>query len=984
MKYRYLILITIILGVLMVGKIAYQQGASLFIPTDSGSGLYPYEDTVSVFIGGSSTSSAEHIFDVWNGNASSTGSYIANQFCLDNTDNCLSNWGAGGNWTVSNNYLTPSTTNFDISISDKSIYDVNNLGAFGDPVQNIHVFNLYATSTNISGYAAEPLIVKSGPTNQATSTIYGSLGNTIKFLEQSNSGALEIIRPTTGSNSTTTIADYLVVNTNSLYVDGASGNVGIGTTGPLAKLNINGGTGTLATGLAFGDGDTGFYEYQDDWLRLQLDGTDRWNFQSGQINGTVDGSAVILNEIASLTNPTLVPARADYDTGIGGDAADALSLITNGASRIYIKSDGNVGIGTTGPGYKLEVVGTMKAATTTVAGILDVQDANGSSKMYVDTTSGNVGIGTTGPAYTLDLSFANANGGNPGLHIKNTDTTVSSAYSGVLLEAQNGIVKADWFAVPTSGSVLSGGGLVFRTQTNHPIAFQVNNQEKVRIDTNGNVGIGTTGPMSQLHLADGTMLIDVANKMGSSNNAPGKLQVNQRIDIGDVDTVGGPAAIYFWTYPTLNSSADGYIKVDDYKLSFGNTNVLGDGYLIGTELSLAGSLKSSAHHVGLYIPMTVNNSGTAGYTAMRLNVTETATGSGTNNLMDLQVGGTSKMVVTNQGNVGIGTTTPEAILEVNKTSGSENAVFLVSSTTSGDLVTITNAGNVGIGTTGPTQKLEVNGNLKVGGNATTTGYLVIGTTNPTVNIPVGGFWAGAATTTNLAVSGLLNCNTIDTDANGNLKCGSDETGVGADYGAAWEAFSLSPAVIKPTTTAAGILVNSASSTITVLNMNTATSTNRLVVGSVNPTTNDLFWVGGNSYFNGNATTTGSFNAGQLLVNNTPISDIYSPLAGSASIITVGTIGTGVWQGTAINPTYLDSSVIISTEIDTSAEIAGIVGDETGSGLLVFDTNPTITGATFDGEAIFTANGRFNLINATSTRIDSATTTQSLYVNGDRV
>jgi hypothetical protein len=51
------------------------------------------------------------------------------------------------------------------------------------------------------------------------------------------------------------------------------------------------------------------------------------------------------------------------------------------------------------------------------------------------------------------------------------------------------------------------------------------------------------------------------------------------------------------------------------------------------------------------IKPTINQSGTAGYTGILLNVTETAVGTGAKNLMDLQVGGVSKFSVDNAGNM---------------------------------------------------------------------------------------------------------------------------------------------------------------------------------------------------------------------------------------------------------------------------------------------------------------------------------------------
>jgi hypothetical protein len=43
-----------------------------------------------------------------------------------------------------------------------------------------------------------------------------------------------------------------------------------------------------------------------------------------------------------------------------------------------------------------------------------------------------------------------------------------------------------------------------------------------------------------------------------------------------------------------------------------------------------------------------------------------------------------------------------------------------------------------------------------------------------------------------------------------------------------------------------------------------------------------------------------------LMTSAALDDRYSPIAGSSSIVTTGTIGTGVWNGTAIASAYLDS------------------------------------------------------------------------------
>src|SRR3990167_10359032 len=125
----------------------------------------------------------------------------------------------------------------------------------------------------------------------------------------------------------------------------------------------------------------------------------------------------------------------------------------------------------------------------------------------------------------------------------------------------------------------------------------------------------------------------------------------------------------------------------------------------------------------------------------------------------------------------------DSVLTVAATS-SLGHIFDVSSlaASGGDYFNITTAGKVGIGTTSPYAKLSVNGQI-------VSSYFTATSTKATSTFP-------NLSSTKLAVTGLTNCNTLDTDGDGLLKCGSDETGAST---AAW-ATTSSDYLITSTTT----------------------------------------------------------------------------------------------------------------------------------------------------------------------------------------
>ena len=97
---------------------------------------------------------------------------------------------------------------------------------------------------------------------------------------------------------------------------------------------------TAATpALAFGDGDTGFYESSDDVVRLSSGGIDKWIWTSTAFGSTDTAQARITREAPTSTNPVFVPAFSDANTGIGWAAADQLSLISGGVEGLRVTED---------------------------------------------------------------------------------------------------------------------------------------------------------------------------------------------------------------------------------------------------------------------------------------------------------------------------------------------------------------------------------------------------------------------------------------------------------------------------------------------------------------------------------------------------------------------------------------------------------------------------------------------------------------------
>jgi hypothetical protein len=301
-------------------------------------------------------------------------------------------------------------------------------------------------------------------------------------------------------------ADTVAVSTagvERLRVD-SSGQVGIGVT-PTALLNLY--SSTAAQILM--DGDT---TSVINLIRSSTNnGSPTFNFRKAR-GTTASKVAVSSNDFtgqiafsaydgSDFIATGEMRGRVETFTGVG-DVSGLLTFSTRptGAAsvnteRMRIDSTGNVGIGTSSPGSKLDVVGTsatdifhVRNGTTyfTVgvtsggaSAINAFQTAVGVQQLQLQTTGGtsyfggNVGIGTTSPQAKLDIG----------------DT--SAAFTASIIRA-----SATGIAELRFADTVDNAGYVSYDHTSNYMRFATSATERMRIDSSGVVAIGATSSLA--------------------------------------------------------------------------------------------------------------------------------------------------------------------------------------------------------------------------------------------------------------------------------------------------------------------------------------------------------------------------------------------------------------------------------------------------------------------------------------------------------
>ena len=121
------------------------------------------------------------------------------------------------------------------------------------------------------------------------------------------------------------------------------------------------------------------------------------------------------------------------------------------------------------------------------------------SKVYENFTSGRLGVNTSNPVSTID-SVATSSGNVVGLFVYNTSGTANTESASIQMGRANDKPMGEVRAGNTTSASFANGYLSFLTRTSESMT------EKMRIDSAGNVGIGTSSPssISKLDINAGT------------------------------------------------------------------------------------------------------------------------------------------------------------------------------------------------------------------------------------------------------------------------------------------------------------------------------------------------------------------------------------------------------------------------------------------------------------------------------------------------
>jgi hypothetical protein len=400
-----------------------------------------------------------------------------------------------------------------------------------------------------------------------------------------------------------------------------------------------------------------------------------------------------------------------------------MANLSNINNKFLVTTGGNVGIGDTGPSTKLTV--DVPAVLNNTVNLFKLgDDTNGlvfkkfwdsggiawrlnkgisGINMMTFSQDGKVGIGTTLPGQKLDV--------NGTIRISTSGTVEGRSYPYTTNLGSGADATTTYLVAGSTASLVTSIDLAGASAANpKTIIFKTASTERMRIDSSGNVGIGTALPEQKLHVEGASITVNRGNDDSSIAFQNSTSGATWRIGRDYSNSEALTFAYSATDYPSLTGNGLVYINTSG-NVGIGATSPNEKLVIRETSNTATTRIKIEGGSYGFTFGKTNQESNYAhlrprsnspvvfrlmpnvgpNYSYMELWGTDYESNTTNYNRLMFYINGS----------------TGDANIKINKAGSSPAGNLYIGTASSEQAITILNSGNVGIGTTSPTSKLHL-------------------------------------------------------------------------------------------------------------------------------------------------------------------------------------------------------------------------------------------------------------------------------------
>ncbi len=491
----------------------------------------------------------------------------------------------------------------------------------------------------------------------------------------------------------------------------------------------------LTSGTLVNTPQAGSFEYDGSAFYLTDDLGNRRSIATASSSGTYDNatnisapgnitlvpnSSVVVSSTTASTNSTTGALVVAGGLGVGGNINSSGTILTTsniqGSSLTATSS----------------LITPIIYGSTSISGQLRLESTTNSTKgsILIAPQGGNVGIGTTTPLAKLSVD---GDGFSPNTPSADTVATFDNESNDVALGFFTTVVRKASVYFGITGTPKRGAiSYQFSNTSADKLSFDVNSQTRMTVTGSGTVGIGVSSPTSMLHVVNDDAARDVLTLKGAPSQAGMWLRLNDSSDVqrGYISPNGGMPQLRLGVTNaiTLTGEYGGVNEVPGGGLLSGNGNLalmnntgtaglkVMTGYFNGSSFYSAWEIANVGSGYGNLLLM--KSGGNVGIgTTTPTQTAEIDAQWGVNNSAPATNGTTQKGILRLGANSGVN----GEVLDFGFNVNSANGYGWIQPTNRSNLAVNynlalnPNGGNVGIGTASPTAKLDVNGSINVSG-----------------------------------------------------------------------------------------------------------------------------------------------------------------------------------------------------------------------------------------------------------------------------